>query len=312
MKFIVHRDFREYTHKPEWVSLVDNDLSKSKWKRFHTKSHYLDSTYPNDWRIVVTSHNQILSDVETILLLQQSFEKYFSNQEAVESLLERIEIPQNSNYNKKPKRDSISLFTKDLLFKALLSFLESSNHTVIEEQVQEFLDNSVDFTYTIPVSDSTFIITTPKQKTPWLENSIESFFRNNLLIQVKRTTLESKGFGIAVFLRKDLKLGKGKSGAQLSHGAVSLVHQPIFKTSFHEEFLRSDDKNILVFTVKDLKDIKEIEHLCLSQKVNHSVITDAGHTQIAPGTITTIAVGPIPLVWLQILAYNVEAIDLNF
>ena len=49
----------------------------------------------------------------------------------------------------------------------------------------------------------------------------------------------------------------------------------------------------------------------LSQKVNHYVITDAGHTQIAPGTSTTIAVGPIPLIWLKILAYNVEAMDLN-
>ncbi len=311
MRFIVNRDFREYAQHPEWVSLEEKDLSKSKWKRFNTKSYYLDSIYPAAWRIIFSFKNLPLSNEDTVVLLKKSLGAHFSNEESLESLVENIQLPTNVNYKKKDKGDSIHSFTANLLIQALKEYLAEKDFSFGEQVLQEFLETNADFTYTIPFVEPNAIIQTTTQKNPWLPDSLESFLRNNLLIQVKRTTLESEGNGIAIFLRKDLKLGKGKSGAQLSHGAVSLLHQPMFKSEFHDKFMVNESKTILIYTVKDLKDIKEIEHLCLSQKVNHSLISDAGHTQIAPGTMTTIAVGPIPKIWLQILAYNIEAVDLN-
>ena len=154
------------------------------------------------------------------------------------------------------------------------------------------------------------IIINDNRKEPWEKNSIESFLRRNLHIQIKLTRLEEEGIGIGLFLRKDIKLGKGKTAAQLSHGAVSLLYQSTFKSNFLDEFFKSENKKILFYAVKDLKVLDQIQNLCLELEINHAYIQDAGHTQIDPGTATVIAVGPIPLIWLRILGFNMEATEL--
>ena len=56
-----------------------------------------------------------------------------------------------------------------------------------------------------------------------------------------------------MFLRKDLKLGKGKAGAQLSHGIISLLYQPMFKNEFIDEFINKENKTNQIYGISDLK-----------------------------------------------------------
>jgi PTH2 family peptidyl-tRNA hydrolase len=192
----------------------------------------------------------------------------------------------------------------------MMTFQRNSNE-ISGDQIYQIIENRGELLYHIPYIKELEISKTTERKNLWDENSIEAFFRNNLVIQVKTKILEKLGNAIGIFLRKDLNLGKGKSGAQLSHGAISLLYQPTFKTGALDHYLADNDKKILLFTIKDLKNLLEIQDLCRKNNVNYSLIQDAGHTQIEAGTATCIAIGPIPIIWIQILAFNLEAKELT-
>lgn len=311
MKFIPNRDFREISLNSEWISLEQGELSKNTWKKYGSKGGYLDNVYPSNWRMVFCTKNRLIDSNVVSNLFLKSFENHFMDEKSINQLESMITSLTNPNLKKKRKNDKISLFVQNIVKEALISFLNTKNVSITEPEVDDFLENNSDFCYTIPFIDPKQIIEPGPQKTIWNQNSIESFLRNNLLIQVKTNVLEQQGIGIGLFIRKDLKLGKGKSGAQLSHGAISLLHQPTFKSSFNDAFKKSNEKNILIYHAKDLKSLMDIQNLCIDSKINHAYITDAGHTQIDPGTATVIAVGPIPLIWIKILAYNAESIELS-
>ncbi len=311
MKFLINRDFREYLLHPDWLTLDESDLTKSIWKKFGSKTNYLENNFPNNWRIVIVLKNQIILEEKAIFLLKESLLNYFKSENNYINFISNTTTLSNTNRVTKRDKDLIWTFSHQLLFEAVIQTLAYLNVEMSEPQIDEFLVSNPEFSYKIPFIEPENIIPTNTQKNAWNLNSIQAFLHNNLLIQIKRTNLESEGIAIAIFIRKDLKLGKGKSGAQLSHGAISLLFQPIFSNPKIDEFIKSTDKTLLLFSVGDLKDLKEIEHMCITTKTNYSLITDAGHTQIAPGTITTCAVGPIPKIWLRILAFNIEASELN-
>ncbi|MEK6957074.1 MAG: peptidyl-tRNA hydrolase, partial [Thermoproteota archaeon] len=50
----------------------------------------------------------------------------------------------------------------------------------------------------------------------------------------------------------------------------------------------------VVVKVDSLKEIEEIKKLAISLNVPWSEVSDAGHTQIEPGTTTCISLGPAP------------------
>jgi len=92
-----------------------------------------------------------------------------------------------------------------------------------------------------------------------------------------------------IIIREDLKLPKGKTAAQCAHASVEAV-------------LRSDKRKInawrkegmgkIVLKVKDLAELREYNEFAKSNGLVTAVITDAGKTTVAPGTITCIAIGP--------------------
>jgi len=71
-----------------------------------------------------------------------------------------------------------------------------------------------------------------------------------------------------ILVRQDLKLDKGKMAAQAAHASV-------------ESVLRSD-KEIIKNWNQQAKDLG----------LKTALITDAGKTHIAPGTITCLGIGP--------------------
>lgn len=308
MKFIIDRDFRNITTDPEWITI---DLTKENLKNSNFNKQYLDNKYSTNWRVVFASITRIFSENDIIFLLKKSFDEHFKSSEILNDLVTDFQIPQNVNSKKRERKNILSNFSTGIVVTAFFEWIENKKYLIEKNQIEDYLLSHTDFFYSIPFIDPSKIIQWNDRKQPWDKNSIESFVRNNVLIQVRYKNLDNKENSIALFFRKDLKLGKGKTGAQLSHGIISLLYQPTFRNSSLDEFKRGKKENILIYSVSSLKDLKEIEHMCQQFKVNNTLIIDAGHTQIEPGTATCIGVGPLPKIWLEILAFNMEAMEMK-
>ena len=50
----------------------------------------------------------------------------------------------------------------------------------------------------------------------------------------------------------------------------------------------------VVLKVSGLKELQEVKLSAIDLRLPWSEVTDAGHTQISPGTITCISIGPAP------------------
>lgn len=96
-------------------------------------------------------------------------------------------------------------------------------------------------------------------------------------------------YKMAIVVRNDLKLPKGKLASQAAHAAV-------------EATLRSDKKDVetwrsegmpkIVVKVKDLKELLALNQNAKDDGLVTAVITDAGRTTVEPGTTTCMGIGP--------------------
>ena len=95
-----------------------------------------------------------------------------------------------------------------------------------------------------------------------------------------------------ILVRKDLGMGPGKMAAQVAHASVSsyLVAQRESK-DITDQWLKEGQKKI-VLKVDDDKTIKKLFEAFKFKKIPCALINDAGLTQLAPGTITTLGIGP--------------------
>ncbi|MCK4670069.1 MAG: peptidyl-tRNA hydrolase Pth2 [Nanoarchaeota archaeon] len=92
-----------------------------------------------------------------------------------------------------------------------------------------------------------------------------------------------------ILVRKDLKLPKGKMAAQCAHASVSAV-------------LKSDQKMVqkwksegmakIVLYVENEKELLKFEKEARKARIKCALITDAGRTTVAPGTVTCLGIGP--------------------
>ena len=92
-----------------------------------------------------------------------------------------------------------------------------------------------------------------------------------------------------ILLRKDLKLPPGKACSQIAHAAVEAVLKSD-KDKVKKWRLLGQKKVIL--KVKDLKGLRKYNQIAKDNGLTTALITDAGKTVIAPGTITCLGIGP--------------------
>ena len=92
-----------------------------------------------------------------------------------------------------------------------------------------------------------------------------------------------------ILMRKDLGLPKGKMAAQAAHAAVEAV---LKSTKYKIKKWRSAGSKKVVLKVADKKELFIYKKFAEEAGFVTAVITDAGRTTIAPGTITCMAIGP--------------------
>jgi len=99
---------------------------------------------------------------------------------------------------------------------------------------------------------------------------------------------------LVVVVRRDLKLSPGKMAAQVAHAAVDCAlrsradQERVFKK------WKSEGQKKVVVRVDSERELHELKLAAEDRDLITSIISDAGLTEVPPGTVTVLGVGPGP------------------
>lgn len=113
----------------------------------------------------------------------------------------------------------------------------------------------------------------------------------NAASAVKQALFSPPRFKQVLLIRHDLKLPKGKMVAQAAHASVDAVLKA--DKGLVREW-RGEGMMKIVLKAKDQKELLQLHHQASEEGLVTAIISDAGHTVVAPGTITACAIGPGP------------------
>jgi PTH2 family peptidyl-tRNA hydrolase len=97
-------------------------------------------------------------------------------------------------------------------------------------------------------------------------------------------------YKLIVIVRSDLKLSKGKACAQVGHAVLECWLREDDNST--KNSWRSEGSKKIVLKCRDKKELYEINEAAKANGLTTAVIEDAGHTEIAPGTVTCLGIGP--------------------
>ena len=99
-------------------------------------------------------------------------------------------------------------------------------------------------------------------------------------------------FKQALVMRADLQMGKGKLAAQASHASVMAFLDAREKNAnAANQWVESGMKKITL-KVQSEKELLDIFNAAKRAKLPCALVRDAGHTQLEPGTLTGVGIGP--------------------
>jgi PTH2 family peptidyl-tRNA hydrolase len=97
---------------------------------------------------------------------------------------------------------------------------------------------------------------------------------------------------LVVVVRTDLGLGKGKLAVQVAHAAVNCAIQARkAHRRLYDDWYRQGQKKI-VAKVGGLRELQELKSMAEARRLVTSLVSDAGLTQVPPGTTTCLGIGP--------------------
>jgi PTH2 family peptidyl-tRNA hydrolase len=93
----------------------------------------------------------------------------------------------------------------------------------------------------------------------------------------------------AIVVRADLGMGTGKLAAQVAHASLSAYEDAGSRT--RTAWKGSGQKKV-VLKVDAESQLFELADAAEREGLPNAIVRDAGHTQLDPGTVTALAVGP--------------------
>jgi len=98
----------------------------------------------------------------------------------------------------------------------------------------------------------------------------------------------------AIVVRNDLKMGKGKVAAQVAHASLSAAEQAqAHREGWYEEW-KNEGQAKIVLKVGTEQELDELFSKARAAGLPASIIQDRGLTQVEPGTVTCLGIGPGP------------------
>jgi PTH2 family peptidyl-tRNA hydrolase len=94
-----------------------------------------------------------------------------------------------------------------------------------------------------------------------------------------------------IIIREDLKLSPGKLAVQVAHAAVMALERADKTTATQ---WRSEGQKKVVLKAANLQTIFKIREEADRAGLPCALVADAGLTEIPPGTITALGIGPAP------------------
>ncbi|KAA0002713.1 MAG: peptidyl-tRNA hydrolase [Thermoplasmata archaeon] len=94
-----------------------------------------------------------------------------------------------------------------------------------------------------------------------------------------------------VILTNDIPMSPGKLAAQVAHAAVECALKAAQKNPrIFQKWMEEGQKKVVLKA--DEEEIFKIQREARSKKICTSLIKDAGMTELEPGTLTALAIGP--------------------
>ena len=98
----------------------------------------------------------------------------------------------------------------------------------------------------------------------------------------------------AIVVRNDLKMGKGKVAAQVAHASLEAAEAARARKPGWYEGWKAGGQAKIVLKVDSEEELQELFQKAKSAGIPASLIQDRGLTQVEPGTVTCLGVGPAP------------------
>lgn len=99
---------------------------------------------------------------------------------------------------------------------------------------------------------------------------------------------------MVLVVRKDLPMTKGKIAAQCGHAAVACFEKAALKCPNFLQSWQEGGQAKIALQCPDLTQLRRLEVVASRLGLVACSISDAGHTQIDPGTVTVLGIGPGP------------------
>mgnify|MGYP001224461736 FL=1 len=98
-------------------------------------------------------------------------------------------------------------------------------------------------------------------------------------------------YKLAILVRSDLKMSRGKVLAQTGHAMVDATVKAYTGTTIFYKW-QADGEKIVVLKVPNEKTLDTIIEIANRKNIKNGIVVDAGLTEVAPGSKTVGYVGP--------------------
>jgi PTH2 family peptidyl-tRNA hydrolase len=99
-------------------------------------------------------------------------------------------------------------------------------------------------------------------------------------------------YKMVILIRRDLDMSKGKMIAQACHAAVSANEQAKKTHSKQWRKWMNEGAKKVALEAEDFEELQELAVAAEQLDLVNVFVRDAGHTEVPPGTVTCMAIGP--------------------